>query len=159
MPSQLPSYIRPFSSGQVDFGFGFDDEEGLGVRAAGGAEFLAGFIEGVGEDGEDYAAVGAADEIEAALLLDELELRRHSRKRCTRQHRREISRCARNDGAGVGAFGSIHRIGKRIKGKLDACERKIDLYQIGTDAAERESEEVGGEFAAEGVTTESECGE
>jgi hypothetical protein len=30
------------------------------------------------------------------------------------------------------AFGSIHRIGKRIKGKLDAGERKIDLYQIGT---------------------------
>lgn len=41
---------------------------------AGGAEFLAGVVEGVGQDGEDYAAVGAADEIEAALLLDELEL-------------------------------------------------------------------------------------
>lgn len=40
---------------------------------AGGAEFLAGFVEGVGEDGENDAAVSAADEVEAALLLDELE--------------------------------------------------------------------------------------
>ena len=62
-------------SGEVDFGFGFDDEEGVGVGAAGGAEFLAGFVEGVGEDGEDDFAVGAADEVEAAFLLDELEMR------------------------------------------------------------------------------------
>ncbi len=48
----------------------------------------------------------------------------------------------------MGATGSIHRIGKRIKGKLDAGERKIDLYQIGTDATERKAEEFGGEFAA-----------
>ena len=41
---------------------------------AGGAEFLAGFVVGVGQDGEDDAAVGAADEIEAAFLLDGLEL-------------------------------------------------------------------------------------
>ncbi len=60
---------------QIDFGFGFDDEEGVGVGAAGGAEFLAGFVEGVGEDGKDDATVGAADEIEAAFLSDELELR------------------------------------------------------------------------------------
>src|SRR5216684_781626 len=60
--------------GEVDFGFGLDDEEGVGVGAAGGAEFLAGFVEGVGEDGEDDFALGAADEIEAAFLLDELEL-------------------------------------------------------------------------------------
>ncbi len=46
------------------------------------------------------------------------------------------------------AFGSIHRIGKRIKGKLDAGERKIDLYQIGTDAAQGKAKEFGGEFAA-----------
>src|SRR6266851_5077786 len=57
------------------------------------------------------------------------------------------------------AFGSIHRIGKRIKGKLDAGERKIDLYQIGTDAAEGEAEEFGGEFAAEGVAVQAERGE
>jgi hypothetical protein len=62
------------ASGEVDLGFGFDDEEGVGVGVAGGAEFLAGFVEGVGLDGEDYAAVGAADEIEAEFLLDELEL-------------------------------------------------------------------------------------
>ena len=73
---------------------------------------MAGFVEGVGEDREDYATVVAADEIETAFLLDELNRRRH-------------------------AFGSIHRIGKRIKRKLDASERKIDLYQIGTDAAQR----------------------
>ncbi len=66
-------------SGQVDFGFGFDDEEGVGIRAAGGAEFLAGFVEGVGEDGEDDFALGAADEIEATLLLDELEVGGHVR--------------------------------------------------------------------------------
>ncbi len=35
-------------SGQVDLGFGFDDEEGVGVGVAGGAEFLAGIVEGVG---------------------------------------------------------------------------------------------------------------
>ena len=58
----------------------------------------------------------------------------------------------------AGPTGSIHRIGKRIKGKLDAGERKIDLYQIGTDAAEREAEEFGGKFAAEGMAAEAECG-
>ena len=57
---------------QVDFGFGFDDEEGVGGGVAGGAEFLEGFVEGVGEDREEDAAVGAADEIEAAFGLDEL---------------------------------------------------------------------------------------
>ena len=58
---------------QVDFGFGFDDEEGVGVGVAGGAEFLAGIVERFGEDGEDDLSFEAADEIEAALLLDELE--------------------------------------------------------------------------------------
>ena len=45
---------------------------------AGSEKFLAGLVERVGEDGEDDAAVGAANEIEAALLLDELELGRHA---------------------------------------------------------------------------------
>ena len=58
--------------GEVDFGFGFDDEEGVGVGAAGGVEFLAGFVEGGSEDSENDFALGAADEVEAALLLDEL---------------------------------------------------------------------------------------
>ena len=44
---------------------------------AGGGEFFAGFIDGVGLDGEDDFALGAADEIEAAFLLDELELGGH----------------------------------------------------------------------------------
>ena|SRR6266850_2555765 len=68
----LSSSCSSVSSSYVDFGFGFDDEEGVGIGAAGGAEFLAGFVEGVGEDGEDDFALGAADEIEAAFLLDEL---------------------------------------------------------------------------------------
>ena len=59
--------------GEVDFGFGFDDEEGGGVWVAGGLEFLAGVVEGGGLDGEDYFAFCAADEIEAAFLLNELE--------------------------------------------------------------------------------------
>ncbi len=59
--------------GEIDFRFCFDDEEGVGVEVAGGAEFLAGVFEGVGEGCEDYAAVSAADEVEAAFLLDELE--------------------------------------------------------------------------------------
>ena len=42
-----------------------------------GAELLDGFVQGGGLDGEDYGAVVAADEVEAAFLLDELELWRH----------------------------------------------------------------------------------
>jgi len=57
---------------EVDFGFGFDYEEGVGVGVAGVAEFLAGFVEGGGLDGEEDFAFGAADEIIAALLLNEL---------------------------------------------------------------------------------------
>ena len=66
-------YVSYRASCEVDGGFGFDDEEGVGVGAAGVAKFLAGFVEGVGEDGEDDFALGAAYEIEAALLLDELD--------------------------------------------------------------------------------------
>ena len=99
-------------SGEVDLGFGFDDEEGVGVGVAGGAEFLAGVVEGFGEDGEDDAAVVAADEMEAEFLLDELELARQVRRvpalrnrlRHIHAKRREISRFARNDGAGRSAI-------------------------------------------------------
>ncbi len=96
----------PFrTSGQINFSFGFDDKEGVGVGAAGGAEFLAGFVEGFGEDGEDDFALGAADEVEAAFLLDELELGRHSRESPALTNRRlsthgqgrEILRFAQND--------------------------------------------------------------
>ena len=59
---------------EVDGGFGFNDEEGVGVGTAGSVEFLEGVFEGVGKDRENDAAVGAADEIKAALLLDELGL-------------------------------------------------------------------------------------
>ena len=65
-----------FSLHKINLCLGFDDEEGVGVGVTGGAELLAGVFEGVGLDGEDDAAVGAADEIEAGFLLDELELGR-----------------------------------------------------------------------------------
>lgn len=54
------------------FGFGFDDEQGVGFAAAGGAEFFAGGVEGCGVHGEDHFAVVTANELEAALLSDEL---------------------------------------------------------------------------------------
>ena len=63
--------------GEEDLGFGFDDEEGVGGGVAAGVELLEGVVEGGGESGEDYDAVVAADEVEAAFLLDELERRGH----------------------------------------------------------------------------------
>ncbi len=57
-------------SGEKDLGFGFDYEEGVGVVMALGAEFLDGFVYGGSLRGEDDGAVVAADEVEAALLLD-----------------------------------------------------------------------------------------
>lgn len=64
-----------------------DDEEGVGVWVASAAEALAGVFEGVGDGGEDDAAVEAADEVEAEFALDELERRRHfvERPRKTRK--------------------------------------------------------------------------
>jgi len=41
-------YVILLGSREINLGFGFDDEEGVGVGVAGGAEFLAGFVEGVG---------------------------------------------------------------------------------------------------------------
>jgi len=52
-------------------GFGFDDEEGVALGVAGVAELLEGVVERGGLDGEDYGAIVAADEVEAAFLLDE----------------------------------------------------------------------------------------
>src|SRR5215467_2848318 len=66
----------------------------------------------------------------------------------------------------MSAFGSIHRIGEGINRKIERSDRnfedrdgKSDVYQIGTEAAKRESEEFGGEFAAQRVTAEAERGE
>ena len=39
---------------------------------------MLGFVEGCGLNGEEDAAVTAADEVEAEFVLDELELERHS---------------------------------------------------------------------------------
>ena len=58
-------------------GFGFDDEEGVGGGVTARVELLDGIVEGGSESGEDYGAVVAADEVEAAFLLNELELWRH----------------------------------------------------------------------------------
>ena len=62
----------------------------------------AGFVERIGEDREDDAAIGATDEIEAALLLDELEWAGHA------------------SGAICVATGSIHGSRRRIKIKVEA---------------------------------------
>lgn len=45
--------IQKAQLGEEDLGFGLDDEEGVRIGAAGGTEFLAGFIEGIGKDGEN----------------------------------------------------------------------------------------------------------
>jgi len=58
-------------------GFGFDDEEGVGIGVTMGAELVEGVVERWGEDGEDYGAVLAADEVEAEFGLDELEIGGH----------------------------------------------------------------------------------
>src|SRR5258707_9487902 len=114
-------------SGEVDFGFGFDDEEGVGVGAAGGAEFLASFVEGVSEDGEDDFALRAADEVEAALLLDELELGWHLRRGTLLASRRRPRKAAATKTVRRNvAFGSIHRIGERINGKIEGSERNFE---------------------------------
>src|SRR5260370_14100106 len=108
-------------SGEVNLGLGLDDEEGVGVGAAEGAEFLAGFVEGVGEDGEDDFAFFAADEIEAAFLLDELEIGWHLRRGTLLARRRRPRKAAATKTVRRNvAFGSIHRIGERINRKLDA---------------------------------------
>ena len=62
--------LCPERLGEEDLGFGFDYEEGVGVVMALGAEFLDGFVYGGSLRGEDDGAVVAADEVEAALLLD-----------------------------------------------------------------------------------------
>ena len=71
--------FRAEELGEEDLGFGFDDEEGVVGGVAGVAELLEGFVEGGGLDGEDYGAVLAADEVEVAFLLDELEVGGHGR--------------------------------------------------------------------------------
>ena len=81
---------------------------------AGGEEFFAGFVERLGVYGEDDAAVGFADEIKAAISLNETKFFGHGRS------------------------GSIHRIGCGIKIELKANGGNSDLYQIGTEADERE---------------------
>ena len=66
---------------------------------------MAGFVEGGSEDSENDFALSAADEIEAALLLDELGVGRHSRESPALTNRRlsthgqgrEILRFAQND--------------------------------------------------------------
>ena len=80
----------------------------------------AGFVERIGEDGEDDAPIDAANEIEAALLLDELEWAGHA----------SCAICV--------ATRSIHGSRWRIKIKVEGKRRNLDVYQIGTDAADGE---------------------
>ena len=70
-PPQKAAATKAGKSGEEDLRFGFDDEEGVGVGMAVGAELLEGVVEGGSEDGEDYGSVVAANEVEAALLLNE----------------------------------------------------------------------------------------
>jgi len=77
------------------------------------------FVERCGEDGEEDAARVAGDEVEATLLLDELEARRHGRGRV--------------------AIRSIHRSGEEINGDLEGGDENLDMYQIGTEACERQA--------------------
>lgn len=93
-----------FGLNRINLGFGFDDEQGVRVRTTGGAEFLTGVVEGIGEDGEDDPAIGTTDEVEATLLLDELGLAGQART--------------------IHSFiGSIHTIRIEIKRKMHAAHR------------------------------------
>ena len=56
-------------SGEEDLGFGFDDEEGVGVGAAGGAEFFAGVVEGVGQGRRRLRGIADDDRVESRAGL------------------------------------------------------------------------------------------
>jgi hypothetical protein len=90
----------------IDLCLRLDDEDGVRIGVAGGAEFLAGIVEGLGEDGIDDAAVSAADEIKTTFLLDELELVGHA----------SVIRSV---------IGSIHRIAGRINRKVEAGDGNL----------------------------------
>lgn len=116
---------------------GFDDEEEVRGGEAGGEKLLARFVEGFGQDGKNNFALGASYEMEAKLFVNELELSGHS--------------CC----AIVCASGSIHRIGKEIKGKVATHNRNVDLYQFGTDAAEGKIHGLEIIFATEGEAAQA----
>jgi len=63
---------------EIDFCLSFDDKEEVGVGEARGEKLLASFVEGSGQDGENHFALCASDEVEAKLLMNELELSGHS---------------------------------------------------------------------------------
>jgi len=111
---------------------------------AGGEEFFAGFVHGIGLNGEEDAAGIAGDEIEAAILLDELEARIHGRR-----------------GASV-LIRSIHRSGEEINRDLQRGDGNPDLYQIGTEADEGKTSPRGvgvdGEDAARKAERSKGCG-
>ena len=79
-----------------------------------GAELLEGIVESRSEDGENYGAVVAANEVEAAFVLNEFWGERHWLKLSAGP-------------ALACAIRSIHRIGNEIKRKLNSCEKKCDL--------------------------------
>jgi hypothetical protein len=62
-------------------------------------------------------------------------------------------------GASCVATGSIHGSRQRIKIKVDAKRRNLDMCQIGTDPAKRQIDGLEFDFAAEGVAVEAEGAE
>jgi len=101
---------------------------------------LAGFFERIGEDGEDDAAIVVADEVEAALLMDEFGLDWHG----------SANGCA---------IGSIHRSREEIKIEVEAGDGNLGVYQIGTDAEERQGYRGYGGISGDDFAREAEGGE
>src|SRR5487761_43589 len=58
-------------SGEVDFGFDFDDEESVGFEFSGRAKFALRVFERSGEGSEDDLPIHPANKVKAAFLLDE----------------------------------------------------------------------------------------
>ena len=116
-----------------------ENEEGVRVGETGGEKLLARFVEGFGDDGENNFAFGASNEMEAKLLVDEFELSGHS--------------CC----AIACASGSIHRSRAEINRDLQARDRNFDLYQFGTNAAERKIHRLEFVFATVGRSMQAKC--
>jgi len=126
---------------QVNFRLTLNYEEDFDIGGGAAAEVRPSGVHGVGGDGEDDFATGRADEIKIAIAADEAGWR-------SGRHARIFS-----------GSGSIHGSRGRIKSKVKAGDEKFDVYQIGTEATERESDGVEGEFAAEGASAEAKRGE
>lgn len=72
------NYLGTEGSGEIDFGFDFDDEERVGIGFPRRAKFALRFFERWRESGEDDFPIRAANEVEAAFLSDEFCFVRHA---------------------------------------------------------------------------------